>query len=140
MSQDTKTASIDPDTIRLMIRHEDVMFSNRITWFCTVQGLLYTAMAFAWDKDSAKMLVYIFAGLGVAISISFYYALRAAVLAIEAQRTWWDEHKPSNYSGPDVVGRRPDARSKPWLRPQIVLPYGFALAWVLTGLVRLLAK
>jgi hypothetical protein len=125
------------DTIREMIRHDDEQVNRRITWFCTVQGLLFAAMAFAWAKPGAKPLVFVFAVLGIMVSISTYYAVRAAMLAIVSQRTWWDEHKPKAYLGPDVISRRPDDRSHPWLRPGIVLPFGFSAAWLGVGIVRI---
>ncbi len=130
-----KADSTHAAIIRDMIRHEDRQIDARITWFCAVQGLLMAALAFAWGKSG--VLIVILAPLGVLISVSTYFSVRAALLAIVAQRNWWDEHCDPEYAGPDVIGRRPDARSIPWLRPYVILPWGFALAWVGLFVLRL---
>lgn len=40
----------DFDRIRNLIRHENELINQRLTWLGTFQGLLLAALAFAWDK------------------------------------------------------------------------------------------
>lgn len=115
--------------IREMIRHENTLINHRITWFSTLQGLLFTALAFSWDKKDAAGLSYVFAVLGILLSISTFYSMRASLAAIKALREWWDNNRGQNYDGPDVIGRRPDAKSLPLLRPYVVFPLSFTIAW-----------
>jgi hypothetical protein len=124
--------------VREMIRHEDNLYDKRMTWFCTIQGLLWAALAISWQLNGPWILACILSVVGVLVSASSYLAFRASLRAIDAQREWWDSNKPSDYKGPDVIGRRPDDSSIPWMRPHVVFPVGLAVAWTLAGVVRVL--
>lgn len=133
MAGSTSSSVEDASTIREMIRHEDELLNGRMTWFCTIQGLLWASLALAWQPEDAWPLACILAALGILVSISSYLAFRASLYAIVRQRDWWDANKPPEYAGPDVLGRRPDRRSVPWMRPHVVFPIGFAAAWLLVA-------
>lgn len=117
--------------IREMIRHEDDLFNQRITWFSTIQGLLFAALALSWDKTNAFSLVIILSLLGAIISGSTYYTLRRGLEAVVTQMDWWDKHKPDDYSGPDIIGRRPTPKSKNLLWPYFLFPIVFMAAWII---------
>jgi hypothetical protein len=38
------------ETFREMVRHENELMNHRVSWLLTLQGLLFTALGFAWDK------------------------------------------------------------------------------------------
>jgi hypothetical protein len=115
--------------IRDMVRHEDDLLNQRITWFSTIQGLLFAALALVWDKASSSSLVLTLSLIGVILSASTFYALQRGLEAIRIQIEWWDKNKATNYAGPDVIGRRPGLKSKNWLWPYFLFPVVFITAW-----------
>jgi hypothetical protein len=128
---DRKADTNDAQIIREMIRHENDLIHHRITWFGTLQGLLFAALAFAWGKNNITILTYLLAMLGIVLSISTYYAIQASLKAIKTLREWWDNNKNLDYVGPDIIGRRPDSKSIPFLRPYVVFPASFLIAWAI---------
>lgn len=117
--------------VRDMIKHENELMHHRITWLSTLHGLLFAALAFAWDnKNDAQVLIFVFSVLGILISLSTFTVLHTASGAISDLADWWETHKPSGYDGPGVIGRR---TKKPWQRalyPWNMLPILFTLAWL----------
>jgi len=120
----------EAEIIREMIRHENELINHRITWFGTLQGILFAVLAFAWGKTDISILIYLLAVLGIVLSISTYYAIQSSLKAIRTLRMWWDENKNLDYIGPDIIGRRPDSKSIPFLRPYVVFPSAFLIVWV----------
>ena len=120
----------DAEVIRQMIRHENDLMNHRLSWFNTLQGLLFAALAFSWDKPDSSGLVYMLCALGALLCLSTHYSLRGAVFAITRLRDWWDNHRDTGYNGPDVIGRRPDRKSIPLLRPYVLFPAAFGTAWL----------
>jgi hypothetical protein len=120
----------DAHVIREMIRHENELMNHRISWFNALQGLLFAALAFSWDKANAAGLVYMFCALGMLLSLSTFYSLEASLLAISRLCQWWDTNRANDYHGPDVIGRRPDQSSLPPFRPYVLFPVAFGLCWV----------
>lgn len=90
--------------VREMIKHENELINHRITWLVELQGLLFAALGFSWDKRDAHLLIYCFCLLGSLIAVSSFIALASGDEAISQILWWWDVHKPSEYSGPDVIG------------------------------------
>jgi hypothetical protein len=66
--------------IRSMIDHEDQLRAQRLGWLFTLNGFLFTALGFAWNR-SDTWLVAIFAVVGIAAGIS---ALSAMVISNHA--------------------------------------------------------
>jgi len=112
-----------------MIYHENELLNNRLTWFNMLQGLLFTALAFSLNVEDAAILVYLLSALGIVLSISTLYTVQFGLKAIKTLRGWWDENKAMDYDGPDVIGRRPDSKSIPFLRSWIFFPICFIVAW-----------
>lgn len=115
--------------IRQMIYHENELVNHKITWFSMLQGLLFAALAFSLDVEDAAIFVYLLSLLGTVLSISTFYSIQSGLTAIKTLRGWWDENKSMDYNGPDVIGRRPDSKSIPFLRPYVVFPICFIVAW-----------
>ena len=122
--------------IRQMIYHENELLNNRITWFVMLQGLLFTALAFSLAVEDAAFFVYLLSGLGIVLSISTLYTIRSGLKALKSLRGWWDDNKSMDYDGPDVVGRRPDSKSIPWLRSYVFFPICFIVAWAFIAITR----
>src|SRR3954467_13544460 len=92
------------DTIREMIKHEGDLVNHRISWLVTLQGLLFAALGFGWQTN--KVLIGIIGALGIATSFSTWTVLRLGSLASYTLLTKWDDNKPTDYNGPDVIGYR----------------------------------
>ena len=141
MNNASQNRDRDPDDqiIRSLIQHENDLQNHRLTWLMTLQGLLFAALGFAWDKNDTRVLVVIFSILGIAVSLSAWSALRLSNAAYETLESWWKAHKPAEYAGPPIWGYRPDvpagllAKATDrffWiLRPWRILPWTFGLGW-----------
>ena len=54
--------------IREMIRHEASVLNQRLSWCVTIEGLLLTALAFAWDRAQLLFVLLVcLAGIGISI-------------------------------------------------------------------------
>src|SRR5437764_14593071 len=60
----------DEDVIRQMINAENTVLNHRLTWFATFEGLLFSALGFAWGKSGAHDLVRVFVVLGIVAAVS----------------------------------------------------------------------
>jgi hypothetical protein len=72
-----------------MVRHENELMNHRVSWLLTLQGLLFTALGFAWDKADAHALIYVFCATGAVVAISSQTVLNGAHQAIDQLRQWW---------------------------------------------------
>jgi hypothetical protein len=123
---------------RSMMVHEDELQNHRMTWLLAIQGFLMTGLAFAWDKSDARILIFVFCGLGVLISLTFWEGLRISKLSQRAMRNKWCEErdKLQSYRGPDIVGyRSPKGSILKYFRPWRFLPILFIIVW---GLIAVL--
>jgi hypothetical protein len=77
------------ETFREMVRHENELMNHRVSWLLTLQGLLFTALGFAWDKADAHALIYVFCATGAVVAISSQTVLNGARQAIDQLRQWW---------------------------------------------------
>lgn len=117
--------------IRELIRLENDALNYRMNWFLTLQGFLFAAMAFAWDKGVA--LIVVLSIIGSLSSLSIGILLRYGILAIkqleEAART--DSHEP-------VIGRgyRQTSAVMHSLLPWHFLPILFGFAWAALIVIR----
>jgi hypothetical protein len=129
---DQSTARETAQTIRYMLQREEDLLHNRISWLMTIQGLLFTGLGFAWDKKDASGLIMAFAFLGIFVSLSAHSILPFYSKASKELIAWWDANKPSDYTGPDVVGFRSAHKGIFWLvRPWRSLPFIFIIGWIL---------
>ena len=94
------------ETVRTMIRHENELFNHRLTWMATLQGLLFAALGFAWDKKDTRELLWVLSAVGLLTSLSSMRALKAGASAIESLVSWWDKNHQQGYAGPDIIGIR----------------------------------
>jgi hypothetical protein len=118
------------EIIRSMIKSENELINHRLTWMATLNGLLFTGLGFAWGKPDTKALVFVFAILGVAVSVLSEAALFTANQALHKQYDWWQANKPSHYTGPDVIGLPPLRKGfRRWITPWTLLPVCFIFGW-----------
>lgn len=125
------------EIIRSMIKSENELINQRMAWVSSFNGFLLAGIAFAWDKSRALVIVLAF--LGITVSLFSGAALLAANRAFRELYVWWQENKPDNYKGPDVIGLSPRYKRWPgrWLNPWSVIPIFFACAWVIIAIIRL---
>ena len=65
------------------VMHENDLMNHRITWFITLQGLLFAALGFSWGKTGAKNLIIILGFLGILTSASSALVLWGGANSIE---------------------------------------------------------
>jgi hypothetical protein len=123
MSWDASNARV----VREMINQESNRTDQRLKWLTTLQGLLFAALGFAWDKS--RLLIFILAFVGVvtagSVLLSVYYAAKATG---RLQRQWY-RNRPSDYAGPDVIGISVPRKIEIWL-PWFLLPIIFVFTWI----------
>jgi len=120
-----------------MIHRENEIINHRVTWLATMQGLLFAALGFAWDKPNIKPFVDLLCFLGTAMSLILFALLVGATAAMYRLSAWWDSHKPQGYEGPDVIGLRPF--KWPLLRylgPWSFIPFLFLVAWIVVWRIK----
>jgi dolichyl-phosphate-mannose--protein O-mannosyl transferase len=115
-------------TVREMIFKEDEFISHRLSWLVTVQGLLFAALGFAWEK--AHVLINPIATTGIVVSITSFVGLLLAHKAIKKLKEKWEDQKKRNgYVGPDVIGFSAPSLVNYFL-PWFVLPTLFVVVWI----------
>jgi hypothetical protein len=121
----------EPDVIRELIRLENEALNYRMSWFLTLQGFLFAALAFAWNEDAE--LIVVLSVIGILSSLSVGILLRYGILAMkrleEGLRTDGQER---------VIGR--GYSETPgiivFLLPWHFLPILFVGAWVAVIVIR----
>ena len=123
------------NVIREMIRHEDDLLLGRTNWLMTLQGLLFAALAFGWDRPWLPFLI---VALGILFSTLFIPYLNLSEQAIAQLLGWWKENG-AGYDGPPITGLEykniPGVLSK--ILPWNLMPYVFIVAWLVFLLVQL---
>jgi hypothetical protein len=134
-AENTTTPVTSAQIIREMIRHEDNLMVGRTNWMITLQGLLFAALAFSWEKGFPITLI--LNTLGLLFSIIFVRYLKLSDRAISRLLCWWERNR-DNYNGPSVIGlkdkkiRALDRTLFPWK----VVPYSFILTWVIFLIIK----
>ena len=118
--QNDESANISRD----LIKHENDLIDQRLTWLISLQGLLFAALGFAWNKQDAQNLIAIFCFLGVTTSVSIAFALWGGAAAIE--RLSKIEAQTQNI----VIGRQ-SSRIEKFFYPWFTFPVLFAISWLL---------
>ena len=60
------------EIIRAIIRDENQLVNQRITWLLTIQGFLFTALSLSLKNPSAENIVWIFILIGISVSLSAF--------------------------------------------------------------------
>jgi len=116
------------ERINSMIRYENDLLNQRLTWLATFEGLLFTAYFVAIDKvHDQKWMSIVFASTGMLVALSIWVGTLRSNRAISSLTAIWDNNRPIDYSGPDVQGVRSDEGKSAYFMPGYFLP---ALLWV----------
>ncbi|OUJ69197.1 hypothetical protein [Hymenobacter crusticola] len=123
------------EVIRIISRHEDTLINNRFTWFATLQGLLFAALALMWKEGDvmSSYLAIVLCLLGGIVAYSTLKTIRHADEAHNRLRNWWKQRLPM-YTGPGRTGAEVNAPTT-WIvegkAPWNNVPFAFLLVWVL---------
>lgn len=115
--------------IRDMIKHENNLVNQRLSWMFTLQGLLFTATSFLWKTSILPVIV--FGLVGTISCISIGYTLTRALTAIKDLLAIAQDYKkslPENMILPPIIGSRHKAIE--WLLPSRLLPWVLGIAWI----------
>ena len=139
MEQDTACEKTNRyvDIIREMIRHEDQVLNQRMTWMWTLQGLLYGAVGFLWQSGKLfPIIVIAFVGLLSCITIG-YSLVRgmAAVSDLLELAKQQKERVKERCVIPPTIGSR--SKAIEWLLPGYSLPWIMGGAWCALIAIRL---
>jgi hypothetical protein len=123
--------------VREMIKHEDELTNERLTWLGQFEGLLFVAYGLAVKDLNDPVLTWVVCSLGLLIAVSVLFATWRADKATGELAKQWDWHKGSLEGDcwePDVQGIRGDKLRQKLLWPGRFLPILFALAWLAIGI------
>lgn len=125
--------------IRSMIEHENALLNQRIGWLIQLQGFLFAALSFAWDKKDTHLLGAFLSIVGIAVSLASISNMWIYFEATKKLKTFWKDQKPDTYKEPDIVGFDANNKNQVFLAPMCLLPFVFIAIWLLilfTSLVR----
>jgi hypothetical protein len=110
-----------------MIEKENEHLRHFLTWYCTLQGFLLAALSFdlPQSKGGHDLVV---CGFGVAIASFVFHPMYYAHRTMMKLLDWWDEHRPKDYAGPDVIGLRPPNQFARYIGHSHMLPLMFFIA------------
>lgn len=128
------------DIARELIRHEDGLVNNRVTWLLVFQGLLFNAFVsgvglFEKFSQNARALWSIMIGLiiicffGIAVSLTAYNVLSIALLQMEEVGKWWEKTDLANRF-PLLSGKLGSGRFNRWFSTGR-MPCLLIVVWVL---------
>ncbi len=125
---------------RELIRHENDLVSQRLTWLIQSQGLLFTALGFAW-KNAPELAIPL-ALLGIASTISIATAISFYSPTVRKLARDWEATKeeltPELHANRKVMGENaPSQGIGRLLRPWRALPVIFVLGWTFVVVERL---
>ena len=119
----------DPEIYRAMMRDESEQIHRRISWLASLQGFLFAAFGFAWQKPFA--LSKIVAWLGLSVALFVCAGMIASIRAQKKIRASWEKMKPHEYHGPGIQGYHPEGFPiGVYVSAENLLPIAFAVAWV----------
>lgn len=128
------------ESARELIRFENELLHQRVTWLIQIQGLLFAALGFAW-KAAPAPLVILLGGLGTVVAISIDRAMRLYSPAVRDLYEWWKERLTEEQRWHRrVIGLwQPSrvTRIEHTLRPWRFLPVVFILTWLGVILIKL---
>jgi hypothetical protein len=131
---------------REYVQHEDDLINHRSTWHNTIQGLLFTALAFAlqWKPETAdnphaallqKTLTILLPLLGIGNAWAGYLSIRAATKALDALNQKWTKicetySDESKHSLPPLTGAGDKWAIKWGKAPAFSIPLLIGAAWI----------
>jgi hypothetical protein len=117
--------SFTPETIRQMIRHEDDLRNQRLTWLFTLDGFLFATLGLVWSGQHSTLLIFALAAVGVFIGLSAVGSMSVSKKAIDELRC------ESNPDSERVMGIEQTrvGRGTKLLYPWYVMPWVMVVIW-----------
>ncbi len=117
--------------IRDLIKHENDLVNQRLTWLTQTQALLFAALGFSWE-NSPLLLTLLIAVIGLSTTWSIGSAIAVYDPSVRRLYQWWKDNLPAEYpAGPHVIGIwLPPSGCRKYLQPWRALPWIFAAAWI----------
>ncbi|MEI6703528.1 MAG: hypothetical protein WCL71_08340 [Deltaproteobacteria bacterium] len=103
MIKETGGSEYEP-IIREMIRHENMLVHQRMTWLLAFNGLMFAALSFAFGKPGSIPLIHSLCVFGALICVVSYGLVVCANCAMLRLQRLWNSAKPCDYRGPGVIG------------------------------------
>jgi hypothetical protein len=127
------------DTIRGMIKNEDELTSERLTWLGQFEAILFAAYGLLIEKlQNGQAMTWVILALGLAIALSVWVGTHMAYRATGRLVKQWDEYKKEHKGEPwvpDVQGIRGEGLVN-FLMPGYLVPKLFFLAWLAIAIGR----
>jgi hypothetical protein len=116
------------DILRTISQQETVEVDRRLTWMCQLQGFLFAALSFAWDKAKGEpFILFLISTLGLAAAALVFKSLLCISRTEHHNRTDWQTVDPNHR-----FGYHPDAEKSPnYKSPQNIIPLLFIIGWLL---------
>lgn len=117
--------------VRELMRFETELLNQRVSWLLQIQGLLFAALAFAWN-DTSLALLGLLSALGIATAASIAIVLYRFSPAMRSLYAWWSERLTVEQQNVRlVIGYWSPSRGIAWLlRPWRALPIVFVVTWL----------
>lgn len=140
MDTEEKELADYASVIRAMIKHENEITNNRLTWMLVLQGFLFVAATSFWKIHWLPFAA--IATLGILTSVSAFYSLWLSSGARGHLRRLWyqkiDDNTELANKIPPVAGDFPTSFSPPiTLHPWVLLPWLIGLCWLIILLSRI---
>lgn len=130
------------NVIRDMIKHENEVVNQRLSWLFTLQGLLFTAISFLWEKNLILVVVLCIVGIISCISIGYFlYLGQIAITDLMTDAKNYTAPLPPDWKFPPLIGiTREKSRTRQIIEkcvlPSRLLPWVLLLAWVVIAIFR----
>jgi hypothetical protein len=107
-----------------MIRHEDDLRNQRLTWLFTLDGFLFASLGLVWQAPHSTLLIVALAVVGVFIGLS-------AVGSMSVSRKAIDELRSSNPDNERIMGLQQTklGRLTKVLYPWYLMPWVMVVIW-----------
>jgi hypothetical protein len=123
-----------------MLREENTLRDQRLSYVLTINGFLFAGLGFAWNGPEAKRLVVLLAVFGVAIALITMQAMETSSQAFAELRKCGEALRPDD--GLPLVGLWGEqikglAKFFRWLQPWYGLPGALLIVWPALAIARL---
>ena len=121
--------------LRSMVQFESEQINSRVNTLVVIQGLLFVAAGFSWDK--AGSFVFILSVVGIFMSTITIISLVAPILALRNLNSLWLKINPKQ-DGIGIFGHYPSRQTQlTFFSPDNFLPLVFIMAWFAVLMSRL---
>jgi hypothetical protein len=123
--------------IRDMVKHENDLTNQRLTWMAALNGLMLTGLGFMWGKPFDQVVISVFCLLGLFVCYTAHMALRAAERARFDLYLLWSRRNVPKTKVPPVIGWTKASNLERRLLPWNSLPIAFLVTWAVLFVVNI---